>query len=88
MDGWMDGWIITVDSLPISRPDLGTPPPGWGGHCAAHTHAPDPTRMHCTQEPMDCKQPGMCKPSLLNKPADRGQTGCRRLPLSPMGSSL
>ena len=44
----MDGWILTVDSLPVRGPDPGTPPADQGGHRAAHTHAPDPTRMHLT----------------------------------------
>ena len=48
MDGWMDRWILTVDSLPIRGPDLGTPTASWGGHYAAHMHVPDPIRMHCT----------------------------------------
>ena len=51
-------------------------------------HAPDPTRMHCTQGPTDCKQPSMYKPSLLNQPAGRVQTGCSRPPPSPKESSL
>ena len=38
---WMDGWIITVDSLPIRGPDPGTPPPTGEGTML-------PTRMHLT----------------------------------------
>ena len=85
---WMDGWIITVDSLPIRGPDPGTPPANRGGHRAAHTHAPDPTRMHCKQGPTGCKQPGMYKPSLLNQPAGQGQTRRSKLPSSPKESIL
>ena len=85
---WMDGWILTVDLLPVRGPDPGTPPASRGGDRAAHTHAPDPTRMHCTQGPTDCKQSGMNKPSLLKQLASWGQTGCSRLPPSPKESSL
>ena len=84
----MDRWILTVYLLPIRGPDPGTTPTSQGGHRAAHTHSPDPTRTHCTQGPIDCKQPGMYKPSLLKQPAGWGQTGCSRPPLSPKESSL
>ena len=79
----MDGWILTVDSLPVRGSDPGTPPAGRGGDHAAHMHAPDPTRTHCTQGPTDCKQSGMNKPSLLKQLASWGQTGCSRLPHFP-----
>ena len=87
MDGWMDGWILTVDSLPVRGPDPGTPPAGRGGHRAAHTHVPDPTRTHSKPGPTGCKQPGMYKPSLLNQPAGWVQTGCSRPAPSPKESS-
>ena len=61
----MDGWILTVDMLSIRGPDPGIPLASQRGHCAAHTHAPDPTRMHCTQGPMGCNQPDIYKPHLL-----------------------
>ena len=84
----MDGWILTVDLLPVRRPDPGTPPADRGGHCATHTHVPDPTRTHCKQGPTGCKQSGMYKPSLLNQPADLGKTGHSKPPPSPKESSL
>ena len=87
MDVWMDGWILTVDSLPI-RPDPGTLPANRGGHPAAHTHVPDPKRTHCKPGPTGCKQPGMYKPSLLNQPAGLGKTGHSKPPPSPKESSL
>ena len=68
----MNGWIVTVDLLPIRWSDPGTPPAGQGGHRAAHTHAPDPTKMHCTQGPMNDKQPSIYKPNLLKQPAGWG----------------
>ena len=46
MDGWMDGWMITVDSLPIGVLDPGTLPDNQGGHGVAYKHVPVPTRMH------------------------------------------
>ena len=64
-----DGWILTVDLLPVRGPDPGTPPAGREGHRAAHMRTPDPTRSHCTQGPTGCKQPGMYKPSQLKQPA-------------------
>ena len=83
MDGWMDGWIPTVNSLPIRGPNPGTPPADQGEHHAAHTYPPDTIRTHYTQGPVDCKQPGMYKPSLLKQPAGWTQTGCRKPPPSP-----
>ena len=53
VDGWMDGYILTVHSVPISKFDPGTPPAGLGGCCAANICMADPTRVHCTQGPMD-----------------------------------
>ena len=84
----MDGWIITVDSLPGGVPDPVTPPANRGGNHAAHTHAPDPTRTHCKQGPIGCKQPGMYKPILLNQPAGQGQTGRSKPAPSPKESNL
>ena len=80
---WIDGWILTVDALPIRGPDPGTPLAGWGGHPVAHMHAPDPTRMHCTQGPKGCKQPGIYKPCLLKKLAEFGKAVHSR-PLPPL----
>ena len=88
MDGWMDRWIITVDSLPIWGPDPGTPPTNRGGHHSAHMHMADPTRTHCKQGLTGYKQPGMYKPSMLNQPAGQGQTGRNKPHPSPKESSL
>ena len=46
MYGWIDGWILTMDSLPVRGPGPGTPPTGQAGLCATNMHMPDTTRMH------------------------------------------
>ena len=74
MDGWMDGWILTVDSLPVRGPDPGTPPAGRGGHRAAHTHAPDPTRTHCKQAPQTASSLVCTNPAC----STNQQAGCKQ----------
>ena len=73
LDGWIEGWIVTVDTLPVRGLDPGAPPANWRGPHATQMCMPNPTRIQCKQGPMGCNKYSMYKPHVFINQQGRGK---------------